>query len=1029
MATTIHETEHSSHNSNVASLNPVTSHQTPASQGEAECSTHNPNPPTADQNETEHSSHEFDVASIEPINSAIAHQAFKEQRPTLMIAISSSPLLVNQLYADDVIAKSVLNKLTVIGISKDEKNMILLNSVEDKIETDPSAFMTFVSALQSEPALEEMARQLLHYYRKSSDTYWYLCLKSYKMSETNHQSYPSSLGQRIAAVNQGNTTTCCGPIARYANYLKAYYDTSPISQDYKWPLTPSTQYINLAIIKSEPVSREQADEFTRLTLHGDIDQVLHKKERIEITDILKSKWGEKIRFVMVEGAPGVGKSTLAWELCRRWDKMEALKQYSLVVLLKLRDKGIQNATRVADFFYHADTDLQKAVVKEVKAREGEGVLLIMDGADECPRSFWKDGSLAFQILSGYLLPKANVLVTTRPSASSTLTSQWKPQNRIEVLGFTSDQIYQYTEHILGSEPDVLKGFHKYISSSPSIRGLLYIPLNTVIAVGVYRENRKKDKPIPTTLTQLYTDLILTLLQRYLFDFKLVEDASALPQTIEDFPESAYQQFLDLAEVAYEGTIGQRLVFQKLPEGSKPLGFTTASAELHTGIRLSYNFLHLTLQEYLAAFYFSQLPTDQQQEIFLEHHSTSHLSVMWTFVAGLTHFKGVGLDTVRSEYFVKYSGVKKIQAFSNLLPLLYEIQEEESIQAFFGFGEVANGDDQLYWDATPFEYFCLGYCVAHSKCTWTLTLTLNSERAEMFFLGVKSQFQAFCCIHNLNVRGSKLRENIELLRNLPLSGIRNLTLSYCGLDGDSLKVLGHTIIPGMDSLECLNINNNPVGTGDMVELLQILSMVKSLHTLNLRELTLHCDDIRALAPRVAPQEGSLRKLIIGSYKMEAAAVEKMLTMLFAESSLQSLSLYDIIDLQLSIRTDYFEELLEKNPNLQTLQLLRCNRRLITMCAKALCKNTILENFHVTDSVIEKDITDVLSEVLRKNKSLKKLNFAKTSYGIRTRGSIDKDGAAVLIDALQYNQTLQKMTLPYKLKSTFEFSIADPRIVFQ
>ena len=103
----------------------------------------------------------------------------------------------------------------------------------------------------------------------------------------------------MVAVNQGTTTTCCGPIARYTNYLKAYYDTSPISQAYKWPLTPSTQYINLAIIKSEPVSREQADEFTRLTLHGDIDQVLHKKEHTEITDILKPKRGEKLRFVLV----------------------------------------------------------------------------------------------------------------------------------------------------------------------------------------------------------------------------------------------------------------------------------------------------------------------------------------------------------------------------------------------------------------------------------------------------------------------------------------------------------------------------------------------------------------------------------------------------------------------------------------------------------------------------------------------------------------------------------------------------------
>ena len=702
--------------------------------------------------------------------------------------------------------------------------------------------------------------------------------------------------------------------------------------------------------------------------------------------------------------------------------MEALKQYSLVVLLKLRDERTQNATRVADFFYHADTDLQKAVLKKVKAKEGKGVLLILDGADECPRSFWRnDRSLIHQILSGYLLPKANLLVTTRPSASAILIRQWKPQKQIEVLGFTSDQIYQYTQHVLGAEPEVLEGFHKYISSSRSIRGLLYIPLNTVIAVGVYRENRKKDKPIPTTLTQLYTNLILILLQRYLLDSNFVEDASALPQTIYDLPDSVHQQFLDLAEVAYEGTIGQQLVFQKLPEDSKSLGLTTASAELHTGVRLSYNFLHLTLQEYLAAFYFSQLPTDQQQEIFLEHHETSHLSVMWTFVAGLTHFKNVGLETVRSKMVNKYRG--------SLLPLLYEVQEEEFIQAILGSGEVSFQETEgiygLPSSTTPFEYFSLGYCIANSKCIWTLGLYFSSlEKVEMFFLGATSPFQASSCVRNLECYGTELQENIKFLRKLPLYETRNLDLSRCGLNGEALQILGATIIPGMDSLESLNISNNPVGRGGTVELLQALSAVKHLHTLNLRGLTLDCDDIRALAPLVAPQEGSLKELTIGSRKMEAAVVEKMLTVLFAESSLQSLTL-DEIDLQLS--TDYFAELLEKNPNLQTLDLLHCNRRLITVCAKALCKNTILETFYFTD--IEKDIADVLSEVLRINKSLKELRFYIVDP-FRGANTTHEDGAAVLIDALQYNQTLQKMTLPRRdIKSTFDFTIADPRIVFR
>ena len=49
----------------------------------------------------------------------------------------------------------------------------------------------------------------------------------------------------------------------------------------------------------------------------------------------------------MEGAPGVGKSTFAWELCRKWDKLKALKRYSLVVVVRLCDKQVQEARMLA----------------------------------------------------------------------------------------------------------------------------------------------------------------------------------------------------------------------------------------------------------------------------------------------------------------------------------------------------------------------------------------------------------------------------------------------------------------------------------------------------------------------------------------------------------------------------------------------------------------------------------------------------------------------------------------------------------
>ena len=124
------------------------------------------------QSEAEHCSHgsrpEPDDSEVEPIDPVIAVQAFRAQRPNLLPSIGSSLSLVNTMYATEIITRSTLDEVTTtLGVSQEMKCLVLLNAVEDRIKTDPAAFTAFVSALQSEPALEEMGRQLLRSYRKA----------------------------------------------------------------------------------------------------------------------------------------------------------------------------------------------------------------------------------------------------------------------------------------------------------------------------------------------------------------------------------------------------------------------------------------------------------------------------------------------------------------------------------------------------------------------------------------------------------------------------------------------------------------------------------------------------------------------------------------------------------------------------------------------------------------------------------------------------------------------------------------------
>ena len=208
-------------------------------------------------------------------------------------------------------------------------------------------------------------------------------------------------------------------VAKYQHYLKFVYEAKPTPVDDKLFIGPCAQYINLAIVKNEQFSHKEADDFTRTTLHGGIDQILQKKEKIHIEDIFVTEGDSEsplLKCILVEGPPGIGKSTFAWELCRKWNTLEVMQKYSLVLLIRLREKRVQNAKILPELFpYPGDLKLSQAVVDEIS--QGENVLLILDGLDEFPHDILnRYRCLIRQIINGLCLPKATIVVTSCPSS-------------------------------------------------------------------------------------------------------------------------------------------------------------------------------------------------------------------------------------------------------------------------------------------------------------------------------------------------------------------------------------------------------------------------------------------------------------------------------------------------------------------------------------------------------------------------------------------------------------------------------------
>lgn len=774
-------------------------------------------------------------------------------------------------------------------------------------------------------------------------------------------------------------------IAKYAAYLKSLYAARNMPVCQKWPPTPSKRYINLALISKDNACLAEAYELTTAKLHGHIDRILKKKTRIEMHQLLGNDGSQKC--ILIEGAPGVGKSTLAWELCRNWQHLPMLGNFGLVLMIQLREKKVQHASTFEDLLYHRNTSLKQATAKEVEDLEGNNVLLIFDGFDELPCDQRQQGSLFLDIINGFYLPRATVIITSRPSVTAELMTRCKPQitDHVEILGFTEGDIREYAFSVL-QHPELVEKFYECVASNPLIYSMMYVPLNSAIVIEIYKQSQGLETPFPQTMTQLYDQLTHALMRRYLIENGLVMDEYQMPKDLRTLPKEVSHQFVELCDVAFNGLCKQKLTWDDLPNDFHHLGFMTKSSSIlvEKGPEIHFSFLHLTIQEFVAAVHISYQPSCKQQELYQFYGHLQHFQVVWRFVAGLTKFNSLRWSDVLHRNQAGAPDWLKVDYCIQLpaLHCLYEAQDRQICEDFCGSRDVAGFIPD---SVSPFDCLVLSYCVSHTLCSWSIDFInagVNCQGMKLFINGLKARIYS---IRELRIGSNQMGlEGVDLLSMMSSTVMEQmyaLKLYSCSLNMAAYSRLAE-YVTSFSNLEELDLGANPAHEGGMVTLMHQLCHLSKLRLLDVADVAIGSADICALATLV--RHCKLKILKIGYHRMALDTITQLLQTVFEPSNLECI---DLRNIDLTGVTDVLETLLQHNSNTRELILTWCRLgpALAGSIAKALLVNRSLHSLKIKHPAvgIQPEGCRMLCAMLRANTTLREFTVLDDSLADRAQ----------------------------------------------
>ena len=349
---------------------------------------------------------------------------------------------------------------------------------------------------------------------------------------------------------------------------------------------------------------------------------------------------------------GTGKTTLAQEICLRWARDGFLSEdFDAVILIPVRITRSRSLKDVMREYCGEE------VYKQINSAAGRRCLIILEGLDEISADYLNnDQFFVCLVRESTVLEEATILITCRPHACNNLDAG----NLLKVVGFSTDKVEQFINMSFPKDKNAVSEFLLQMSNYPRLKSMCYVPLYLVMIIDIFRFSQNR---LPSTLKELYQLLLVMILKRCSISNESNKHTSLtgpvtnavsknLVQLLPGIPKEAIGTVYSLCRLSFHGFFDWYVEVQekdKLGNEKKrwnPKILFTIEDLVHCGMDVTnqfpgfsllqgtvindtfvYNFVHLSIQEFLCSIYISLLPAQQQMECF---NNLFHYDKLWLF---------------------------------------------------------------------------------------------------------------------------------------------------------------------------------------------------------------------------------------------------------------------------------------------------------------------------------------------------------------------------------------------------------------